>query len=246
MQLTIISLNIISLYYKTWGIKINVAKSEAICIRNASGKCARFVVPQSKQLALELEGIDIPFKSSIKYLGVNFDKLMKFNSHCRGLLSKAKRISGMFCCLLNNRHLPQKTKLLLYKVAIRSSLIYAFPIWFSISPTVAKELEVFERNILRKCIGKNYENATKRFSNTFVYESAAVTPFCKYALQLQKKFVEKLPFHENCFMNDIFEAEKNISWSMFPYMSPVGIMMEPFNDNPPDFYGKSIPGSHRG
>ena len=63
-------LRIINNYYKVWGININASKSEAICIRNASGKCPRFVVPESKQLQLFLENIEIPFKGNIKYLGV--------------------------------------------------------------------------------------------------------------------------------------------------------------------------------
>ncbi|KAI8115877.1 hypothetical protein CVS40_11974 [Lucilia cuprina] len=70
----------------------------------------------------------IPFKSSSKYLGVNFDKVMKFNNNGRILLTKAKRITGMLSNLLNSSHLHQISKRLLYKDAIRSALIYAFPI----------------------------------------------------------------------------------------------------------------------
>ena len=48
-------------FYYFWGIKINASKSEAICLRNASGKCAYFVVPESKRLKLFLSGVEIPF-----------------------------------------------------------------------------------------------------------------------------------------------------------------------------------------
>lgn len=130
-------------------------------MRNASGKCSRTVVSQSKKLHLTLEGVEISFNTTMKYLGLTFDKLLKFNIHARTTLQKAKHISGMFSYLLNNKHLPQETKLLLYKVAIRSVLIYGFPIWFSISPIVAKELDIFERGILRKCTSMNYVSQTK-------------------------------------------------------------------------------------
>lgn len=243
-------LGIIDNFYKTWGIKINAAKSEAICIRNASGKCARSVVPQSKLLFLSLDNVEIPFKSNIKYLGVNFDKMLKFNNHGRVQLAKAKRIAGMFSGIMNSKGLPQRTKLLLYKVAIRSALLYAFPIWFSISPVVAKELEIFERNVLRRCINKNFESRTKRFSNNYIYEHSSVTPLTKYAMTLQRNFVERLSFHENTLMNEVFEAEINVNWSTYPYLSPVGIIFEQLDDNHqysvPDFYKKSLPGSHRG
>lgn len=244
-------LGLISVFYKTWGININPGKSEAICIRNASGKCANFVVPQSKLLNLSLDGTDIPFKDTIKYLGINFDKLLKFNNHARSSLRKARAIAGMFSNLLSNKYLSKNTKLLLYKVAIRSVMVYGFPIWFSISPTVASELEKFERKVLRKCIGRNYVDHTKRFSNVYIYKNSGVHPFCKYAFSLQKKFAEKLHQHENDLMNDIFQSEENINWLEHAYLSPVGIMNEILDDDPeqylsPDFYKKTTPGSHRG
>lgn len=244
-------LGLISAYYKTWGITINAAKSEAICIRNASGKCHRSVVPQSKSLHLSLDGIVIPFKNNIKYLGVNVSKLFKFNNHARITLQKAKRVTGMFSRILNNDHLPQNTKLLIYKVAIRSILTYGFPIWYTMSPTAANEIEMFERKIIRKCIGKNFENPTKRFSNNFIYHQSAIQPFCSYGLSLQKRFVEKLVDHDNCLMNEIFSAEQNTTWSSTTYLSPVGIISQDIEDNPhtlmlPDFYKKTTPGTHRG
>lgn len=251
LQKAAFHLGLISTYYKSWGIKINASKSEAICIRNASGKCAKFVVPQSKCLQLSLDGIEIPFKSNIKYLGVKFDKLLKFNNNARSLLEKTKRIAGMFSGLMNNKYLPQRTKLLIYKVAIRSVLVYGFPIWFSISPSVAKEIEIFERKFLRKCINKHYKNATSRYSNTYVYTKSDVQPFCTYALSLQKKFVDNLQFHDNVLLNEIFLQEVNTNWTRFAYLSPVGILHENLDNNLvpealPDFYKKTTSGSHRG
>lgn len=244
-------LGLINVFYQTWGIKINAAKSEAICIRNASGKCASYVVPQSKLLQLSLNGVEIPFKSKIKYLGVNFNKLFKFNEHGRSILNRARRISGMLFSLLSSKYLPQNTKLLLYKVAIRSTIVYAFPIWFSISPIVAKELEIFERGILRKCINKNFESYSKRFSNKYIYVNSAVTPLCRYALELQKKFVDRLSIHENVLMNEIVDLENNTNWSSSSYLSPIGVVLEKLEDDPdlhalPAFYQGVQPGSHRG
>ncbi|KAI8122535.1 hypothetical protein CVS40_6622 [Lucilia cuprina] len=157
----------------------------------------------------------------------------------------------MFSRLLNSTYFPKNTKLLLYKVAIRSVLTYAFPIWFSISPTVAKEIELLERNILRKCINRNFRNHTERFSNSFIYETASVTPFCKYALALQRKFVDRLADHENHLMNEIFAAQRDISWHDPYYLSPVGILNENIILDDaiyelPDFFRKSDQGTHRG
>lgn len=237
-------------YYQTWGIKINARKSEAICIRNASGKCPRYVVPESKLLKLSLDGVDIPFKSNLKYLGINFNKLFKFNLHARTVLEKTKKICGMFSNLFNSKHLPEKTKLLLYKVALRPILLYGFPIWFAISPSVAKELEIQERKILRKCVNKFYSNPTKRYSNVYIYEKSAITPLCTYAMSLHRKFVEKLVTHDNILMVEVLEREKNINW-LNSYLSSVGILNYNLDNpadtyTPPSFFQKVSPGTHRG
>lgn len=141
---------------------------------------------------------------------------MKFNKYSRIDLDRAKRIAGMLLGLLNNSVLPQNTKLLLYKVAIRSVLIYAFPIWFSTT-------------------------YTKRYSDKLIYEQSGVIPFCRYAQSLMRKFVDNLEHHDNTLMNEIFEYEKHLEWASFPYLSPVGILTEPIEDVPdpfllPNFY----------
>ncbi|XP_075170254.1 uncharacterized protein LOC142242573 [Haematobia irritans] len=243
-------LSLINEFYQTWGIKINASKSQAICIRNASGKCHRSVVPQSKILQLFLEGTEIPFMETIKYLGVNFNYLLKFNDHGRNSLQKAKRVLGSFSYIMNSRYLPQKTKLLLYKVAIRPLLTYGFPIWFSISPTVIKELEIFERKILRKCINKHYASRNKKFSNKHIYDVSEVKPFSEHAFNLHMMFVQKLATHENDLVKEIYDLEKHTYWSGSTYLSSIAIINENTSDNPHHsntrrFYHK-IPRTHRG
>ncbi|XP_075150698.1 uncharacterized protein LOC142224797 [Haematobia irritans] len=241
---------LINEFYQTWGIKINAAKSQAICIRNASGKCHRSVVPQSKILQLFLEDTEIPFMETIKYLGVNFNYLLKFNDHGRNSLQKAKRVLGSFSYIMNSRYLPQKTKLLLYKVAIRPLLTYGFPIWFSISPIVIKELEIFERKILRKCINKHYASRNKKFSNKHIYDVSEVKPFSEHAFNLHMTFVLKLATHENDLVKEIYDLEKHTYWSGSTYLSSIAIINENTSDNPDHsntrrFYHK-IPRTHRG
>lgn len=46
-------------FHEDWGIKLNASKSEAICLRNASGKCKRYMVCESKPLKLSLDDMEI-------------------------------------------------------------------------------------------------------------------------------------------------------------------------------------------
>lgn len=247
-------LEIFNEYYKKWGIKINPNKCEAVCIRNASGKCPYFVVPESKRLSLSLEGIHIPFRDSIKYLGITLNKLFKFNQHARSVKAKVIRIKRMFSKLLVNKYLSQNTKLLIYKVSIRSALIYGFPVWFNISPTVARELEILERSVLRLCVDRNYESYIKRFSNRFIYDKSQVVPFLSYALNYLERYSNKLKFHENNLMLNVVNIQSEYNWSVNYYLFPLGIVNENiacYSSSPespllPEFYKTSLPNTHRG
>lgn len=190
---------------------------------------------------------EIEFKDSFKYLGVHFNKLLKFNKHANFNLNKANRVKGAFSMLFNNKSLSQKTKLLLYKVSIRPVLLYAFSIWFSISPTVMRKMEIFERQIVRKCIEKNFQTRNKRFSNHFIYEKASLSQLSDYALNLMKRFVERLTSFEGNVIKDILSSEVNFNWSNTNYLSAIGILREQTNDVPGNnFFSRPTPGIHRG
>lgn len=239
-------------FYETWGIKINISKSEAICIRNASGKCRSFVVPESKRLKLNIDGTEIPFKNCFKYLGIEFDKLMKFNKHARSVMGKAYRILNIFSRILLNKNLPINTKLLLYKTSIRPILLYGFPIWFSISPIIVKEMGILERKVLRHCVGKYFEAENKRYSNNVIYREARITPIGLYVCDILNRFISRLRDHPNQMIRDIYNRQHHYSWTNTNYLSPIGFV----NENPPNFdtnvnicynfYSKSTAGTHRG
>lgn len=54
-----------------------------------------------------------------------------------------------FSRIFVNKDHPARTKLDLHKTSIRPVLLYAFPIWFSISPVIITEMEILERIVLR-------------------------------------------------------------------------------------------------
>lgn len=243
-------LNKVLEFYEFWGIKINATKSEAICLRNASGKCAYFVVPESKRLKLHINGVEIPFKDKFKYLGIYFNKLFKFNDHGKSVLNKVYKIRGFFGRILTHKSLPIKTKLLIYKTCFRPVLLYGFPIWFFISPTLMNKFEIFERKILRSCVDKNFIYNYKRYSNDIIYKESGVKPLGYYVIDLIRKYVNRLFLHENNCMKEIIESQRGHSWTNTPYMSPLGILNENIRINLdhslPDFFKKITPGSHRG
>lgn len=240
----------IKIFYKKWGIKINVPKSECICFRNACGRGKLGAVRDSKHLVLDIEGNNIPFKTNIKYLGVNFTNLFKFNRHARLVKEKAIKVSNMLTPYLRHSSLQTKTKLLFYKTLIRPVLLYGFPCWFSVSKSVALELEILERKILRFCIHKNFQSRTKRYSNSTVYNEARVVPLMSYAFTLMKKTINKMSYSENELIKEVYTSQSSISWNDSYYLSPIGIELEDLTANSectlPLFYQVPAHGNNRG
>lgn len=146
-------------------------------------------------------------------------------------MQKTKGILVKFSYLLNSKYLP-------------SDLVLYFP-------NSGQVVRNSRTQVLRKCVNKSYISQEKRYSNTYIYNTSRVVPFCKYIQSHQKKFVEKLETHENLLMNEIYQMEKHISWPESYYLSPIGILNEPATDvnneyTLPPFYSKSAPGNHRG
>jgi uncharacterized protein YlbG (UPF0298 family) len=235
-------------YNSKWKININASKSEFICIRNASGKGPRRAVSQSKEVKIQINGVNVSYKSLIKYLGINFSNLFKFNSHVKETLKKANGAYSLLRPLLANIHLIPKTKTLLYKQMIKPILTYGFPIWFCCSTTYAKKLELFERKILRHCLNKYYSSANRRYSNKYLYENTKIEPLMNYMCKSTIKFVEKVRSHPNQLIKSIYN-ENNLNESN--YLSPLFIGNNPqlfqSQENLPQFYlNKSFNSYHRG
>lgn len=208
-------------YYKTWGIKINTSKSEAICIRNAYGKTIQAdTVTKSRLVKTKIGDSEIPLKEEIKYLGVTFTNKFKFNKHGRAALKKAKNAFYSLKFLFYNKALSSKTKLLMYKQLIRPVISYAFPIWHAISPVVAKEMEIFERKIIRLAINKNYKTRHKRYSNKHIMTEAKCHCLMIYLINAMDKNNKRCNKHPNILVKEAVKSQREYNVKMLYYLSP--------------------------
>lgn len=214
-------------FYKLWGIEINSAKSSLICFRNASGKGHRDTVTKSNELKLRLNNVEIPLKKEIKYLGIGFNNLFKFNEHVKRSLDKARKAFNIMSPLIHcKKKLHVRTKLLIYKQLIRPILTYGFPCWFSVSTTWANKMEQFERKTLRHCISKKFKTRNRYYSNREVYEEAGIDPLMTYILNLWGKRIGKLEVHDNLTIRNIYDENINDSLSDCFYLSAFSLANE--------------------
>jgi hypothetical protein len=113
-------LNSMAVWCERWNIKINEDKTWVIYFTHRNRP------PDS---LLTLNGRNIPFVNSVKYLRVIFDKRMTWRLHIEMIKVKAFRTFIKIYSLLKSERLSANIKLTLHKALIRSVMTYACPAW---------------------------------------------------------------------------------------------------------------------
>lgn len=77
-----------------------------------------------------MNGVEIKWAKTAKYLGVLFDRRITWGPHIRATRDKARAMRASLQPLINRKSkLSSKQKLSLYKACIRPVLTYAFTAW---------------------------------------------------------------------------------------------------------------------
>jgi hypothetical protein len=101
-----------------WNIKINEGKTQTIYFSR------RRRLPEDD---LQLNGRNIPFVNSVKYLGVTFDRRMTWRLHIEKTAAKALCTYVRTYSIFKSKHLSAHIKLIVYRALIRSIMTYACP-----------------------------------------------------------------------------------------------------------------------
>jgi len=113
-------LYIVDQWTTDWRIKINIDKSTTIHFTKRYGNLPT---------APELQNQAIPIEPIAKYLGVYLDRRLTFKHHITTIANKANQRLFALYAMFKSPVLSIKTKLHIYKMMIRSLLLYAAPVW---------------------------------------------------------------------------------------------------------------------
>jgi hypothetical protein len=98
-----------------WNIKINEGKTQAIYFSK------RRRMPGDD---LQLNGRNIPFVNSVKYLGVIFHRMMTWRLHIEKTAAKVLGTYIRTYSIFKSKHLNANIKLIMYRALIRSIMTY--------------------------------------------------------------------------------------------------------------------------
>lgn len=108
-------------HFGTWRIQINAEKTQYTVFSK------RRVPPD---LTIAIDGQHIPEKKTCTYLGLQMDRGLTFTRHIQHIRARGLATIGRVYHLLNSHSpIPEHVKHHIFKTAIRTTLLYASPIW---------------------------------------------------------------------------------------------------------------------
>jgi len=104
-----------------WRLNINAQKMVVVMFNGPNNFASHHLI---------LNGHQIPWSPTSKYLGVTLDRNLTFAAHIKSTFKKATTIHGMLYPILNHSSpIPIKTKLNILQLYIKPITSYAGPAW---------------------------------------------------------------------------------------------------------------------
>jgi len=163
-----------------WRLSINAQKTVAVMFNGPNNFTSHH---------LNLNGHQIPWSPTSKYLGVTIDRYLTFSAHIKSTVKKATAVRGMLYPILNRSSpIPIKTKLNILQMYIKPILTYAGPAW---GPLISKanwrKLEAVQN------IGLRTITSSPWFVTNKIILSSTRTPTIKQSIKTNSKNL----FHRN-------------------------------------------------
>lgn len=156
--------NVFSRYFHKWRIKINPSKSETCLFTR---KVARRHQPR---INISIDGVEVPWANTIKYLGVRLDKRLTYRHHIEDKIkSGEKMIRALYPVIGRSSKLNLEYKILMFKTILRPASLYACPVWSTCAATHIKKLQRLQSKILKLML-----NVPVRTSTIEVHQDTGV------------------------------------------------------------------------
>lgn len=163
------------IFLQKWKIRINADKCEAIVFKGPNRLFGKMINRYHRDVAIDINGTVLIPQTSIKYLGVVFNKNISHTRHVDHILSKVnKAYMSLRPTLARLNGLNPKLKVLCYKQLIRPIITYGFPAWSNISSHQMERIRKVERTILRSCTNTRRRADKKYVNNSILYEKADI------------------------------------------------------------------------
>ena len=141
-------------WFKDWGFKLSVGKTQVILFRSLIGQTAKSI-PNMKDIPrLRLGNTDLEYSDRVKFLGVTFSSNGTYGHYINEIVKQAQiGINLMRAVSGQTWGAHMKPMMSLYHAHVMSRILYAAPILVHINQTELKRLRVIQTQALRIALG---------------------------------------------------------------------------------------------
>jgi hypothetical protein len=180
-------IKLIAEWLSKWKIKLNADKSVAVMFTNK-------MLKTYKDHNIKIGDTNIPWATTVKYLGVTLDKNLTWNTHITQIRDKfrgAKR--ALYPLIARNSKLSFSNKLLIYKSFLRPVLTYGSVAWSYAANNLIHKLSASQNIVVREIT-----NSPWYLRNGDIHREIHLPTLKNYLVQLATNF------HNN-LNNDLFD-----------------------------------------
>lgn len=181
-------INLLSTWYKDWGIKINESKSI---------HCT-FTLKQKVCPPIYLNNVPLPTAQNVRYLGLHLDRRLTWATHTHNKRLALNNRSRQLRYLLTSQHINLKNKLLLYKLLLKPIWTYGIQLWGAAKPSNLNKIQVFQSKCLRQITKAPYY-----VSNDTLHRDLAISTVQNVAKTLYKRTHSKFHSHRNPLISEL-------------------------------------------
>lgn len=179
-------INRLKTYCETWGLRVNMMKSQIMVMRKYMG-----IVNEKWYYGSE----EIKVVDSYKYLGVQLTPNLKLDEHLKSKIVIAKyKVNSLWQTFVQNKHVNLVSKLNLFDSVGRSGVCYASQYW---GYKYYESIEQYMRDFVKR-----------------LFNLPSTTP--NYGLRVECGIKELYLFTLKCHMNYVYNALFKMSEDRFP------------------------------
>jgi hypothetical protein len=160
-----------------WRVKMNPAKTVAVVFRPSR---KRRYQPESH---VNFMGQQLPWSSSVKYLGMILDIRLTYKEHISKRLILTAAARKKLNPLIWSKKLSLRCKKLLYTSILRPMITYACPIWLTATKSQIERVEVFQNKVLR-----SVTRAPQFVRNSIIRQDLNLETIQDHVSRLAKRF----------------------------------------------------------
>lgn len=198
----------LSYFFKNWKLKLNETKTELIHIMGQIKDTNRNLRRKTRNIKTSIGGHIVPPSADIRLLGLRLQTNNRFSKHIGIRLNLAKKTKFHLNRIFKSAKIDTRIKTTMYKLYVRSILMYASPVWCRQPQVTSHQMELlrsFERGCLRSTANIQRPRGTyKHISARDIHDASACMRIGRFATMAHINFYRKCL----CYNNTKFDKIK--------------------------------------